>query len=82
MRYEPLPVKGSKVNHVIALLHGVVATIVPRFTLSLKDDWADTFFALPSGNWRNAFTGETFSGKISLAALLHKFPLPLLVRGE
>ncbi|HEY1661508.1 MAG TPA: malto-oligosyltrehalose synthase [Verrucomicrobiae bacterium] len=80
--YRPLFAQGEKADHLVAFNRGGGAiTIVPRFTLEMKDDWKDLTMELPTGDWRNVFTGETVSGKVSIAPLLQKFPVALLVKG-
>jgi (1->4)-alpha-D-glucan 1-alpha-D-glucosylmutase len=77
--YEPVFAQGNNTEHVIAFIRGGGAiTIVPRFTQSRAGELPG--LVLPSGRWRNEFTGENFSGKISTGELLAKFPVALLVR--
>jgi (1->4)-alpha-D-glucan 1-alpha-D-glucosylmutase len=78
--YELLTAGGTKAPHLIAFRHGEILTVVPRWTLSLQHEWADTALPLPPGNWRNEFTPETFTARVSPAALFKHFPVALLVR--
>ena len=81
--YEPLFVKGVEANHVVAFLRsGEVTTIVPRFTLGLKNNLADTTLELPRGNWRNEFTGQMFFERVEAGELFKMFPVALLVKKE
>jgi (1->4)-alpha-D-glucan 1-alpha-D-glucosylmutase len=81
--YKPLMAVGGRAEHVVAFARGEkVITIVTRFLLKLKNDWQDTKLELPSGNWRNEFTGENFAGEITMAKLFVQFPVALLVNGE
>ncbi len=81
--YVLLPARGEKANHVIAFMRGSgIITVVPRFTLELKGEWADTTLELPAGTWYNGFTGETHAGKIEARILLKNFPVALLVNEE
>jgi len=82
-KYEPLFARGVKADHVAAFSRGgATITIVPRFLLKLKNDWADANLELPCGNWRDEFTGEVYSGEISIAGLFRKFPVAFLVKAE
>ena len=62
---------------------GQVAVIVPRFTLRYSSAWASTRFNLPEGRWRNRLTHEQLrGGSLSLAEVLSRFPVALLVKAE
>jgi (1->4)-alpha-D-glucan 1-alpha-D-glucosylmutase len=77
--YEPLYLNGTNADQVVAFLRGgAVIIVVPRFTQSQPDRTA--VLPLPSGHWRNEFTGETFAGDIVTNALFGKFPVSLLIR--
>jgi (1->4)-alpha-D-glucan 1-alpha-D-glucosylmutase len=81
--YKPIFAGGPQAENVVAFARGgKVITIVPRFVLKLNKGWQDTSLELPSGNWRNEFTGENFGGKISVKKLFQKFPVALLVKKE
>jgi (1->4)-alpha-D-glucan 1-alpha-D-glucosylmutase len=82
--YEPLTARGSKAVHAVSFMRGGGAiTIVPRLVIGLGNDWKDTALEIPSGEWRNACTGEMVeSGTQPLAELLCKFPVALLWRKE
>jgi len=77
--YEPLTVKGSKAEHVVAFARGAkVVTVVPRHTLSVGD-WSETSVEVPKGRWRNRLTGEVIDGgAVKVSALLARFPVALL----
>lgn len=79
--YTPLAVTGTKSDHSVAYLRGeTVATIVPRWPLTLGDIGADTQVDLPRGNWKNVLTGETLKGgRVQVQKLLHRFPVALLI---
>ncbi|MGZ4730230.1 MAG: malto-oligosyltrehalose synthase, partial [Acidimicrobiales bacterium] len=48
--YEPLAAQGAKRDHVVAFVRGGEAiTVVPRLTIGLGGDWADTTITLPDG---------------------------------
>ena len=78
--YEPLPVTGDKAANVVAFSRwGVVATVVPRLVLGIKDGWGDTALELPAGAWKNVLTGEAVpGGTVPLSDLLAGFPVALL----
>ena len=81
--YLPLRANGPKAEHVVAFMRtGSLITIVPRFVLALKEDWANTRITLPEGHWQNEFTGETVSGDIGLHDLFKSFPVTVLLRNE
>jgi (1->4)-alpha-D-glucan 1-alpha-D-glucosylmutase len=77
--YEPAFAQGNNAEHIVAFVRGGgVMTIVPRFTRSRAGDLPE--LVLPPGGWRNGFSGENFSGRLSTGELLAKFPVALLVR--
>ncbi len=80
--YRPLRISGTKKDHALAYLRGGnVITLVPRFTIKLRENWGNTGVALPQGEWRNRLTGGVISGgRVSVEALLREFPVALLVR--
>jgi len=80
--YEPVKTRGEKADHLIAFQRsGRVITAIPRLVLKLDGDWKNTILALPPGNWKNQFTGETHSaGELPAATLFQKFPVALLTK--
>lgn len=82
--YEPLSAHGERANHAIAFSRGgVVVTLAPRLAMSLNGDWQDTTLDLPEGQWRDALTGDRFSGRsVALADALRRFPVALFVRED
>ncbi len=80
--YTPLQISGPKQEHGIAFLRADrVATIVQRLPLTLSNRWLDTAVVLPSGKWRNLFTGELLSGgQLRIKSLLSRFPVALLTK--
>jgi (1->4)-alpha-D-glucan 1-alpha-D-glucosylmutase len=81
--YLPLRANGPKAGQVVAFMRtGSLITIVPRFILALKDDWANTTITLPEGRWQNEFTGETVSGVVGLHEFFKLFPVAVLIRNE
>ncbi len=80
--YSPLPVSGSKQQHLIAFLRGnSVAVIAPRWNVKLGSGLGSTTVELPPGNWSNVFTGEkAHGGSTRTSQLFRSFPVALLVR--
>jgi (1->4)-alpha-D-glucan 1-alpha-D-glucosylmutase len=56
--------------------------VVPRFTLTLAGDWADTVLTLPDGGWRNLFTDLEMAGDVTPSQLFGRFPVALLTRDD
>ncbi len=79
--YVPIPVSGSRAEHVVAFARGGEAVVVvPRLLARLHDDWADTSIELPAGPWEDQLTGVRHSGGTALLAdLLGTFPVALLM---
>jgi (1->4)-alpha-D-glucan 1-alpha-D-glucosylmutase len=80
--YTPLVADGSKAEYLVGYLRGsCVATLVPRWTLSLSDRWGATTVELPPGQWKNLLTRETVTGgRLRPQTLLQRFPVALLTR--
>ncbi len=80
--YTPLRAEGPKREHLIAYLRGGnVATLAPRWPLSLGNGWSTTGLDLPQGRWKNILTGDTLQGgRLRVQSLLQRFPVALLVR--
>jgi (1->4)-alpha-D-glucan 1-alpha-D-glucosylmutase len=80
--YTPLVADGSKAEYLVGYLRGsCVATLVPRWTLSLSDRWGATTVELPPGQWKNLLTRETVTGgRLRAQTLLQRFPVALLTR--
>ena len=82
--YTPLAIAGRKADHAIAYLRAAsVATIVPRWSLRLADNWSGTTVALPGGSWRNLLTQDLLTGgTLPLQGVLRQFPVALLQKEE
>jgi len=80
--YMPIVAEGAKCDHLIGYTRAdSIAVFVPRWPLKLGSDWAETSIELRPGRWRNIFTNEeAVGGKLRVQALLHKFPVALLIR--
>jgi (1->4)-alpha-D-glucan 1-alpha-D-glucosylmutase len=81
-QYEPLYARGARSGHVVAARRGDdVAVVVPRLTIRLDGDWADTSLDVPGDGWRNVLTGDELDGgNMSVGDLLRRFPVALLER--
>jgi (1->4)-alpha-D-glucan 1-alpha-D-glucosylmutase len=82
--YEAITATGKRAEHAVALLRGgMVAAVVPRWSMALKGEWADTAFELPEGRWSNRMTEEPLlGGRVLLAELLKEFPVALLTKEQ
>ena len=80
--YQPLMVRGPKSEHLVAFAReGQVVTLAPRLVIGLAGGWATTAVELPTGHWRDAFTGREFEGgEVAVDHVLDEFPVGLLVR--
>jgi (1->4)-alpha-D-glucan 1-alpha-D-glucosylmutase len=80
-KYQPLVAQGSHLGRLLAFRRGDnLIAVVPRFTMTLAGEWADTRLPLPGGSWRNCFTGELIQREVTPSALFASFPVALLVR--
>lgn len=82
--YSPLPINGRSADRVLAYSRDAgVAVLVPRLSAELNGDWGDTRVQLPSGEWHNVLTGQTFASEaVSVQALFDAFPVALLIRKD
>ncbi len=81
--YEPLMARGARLAHVFGFKRGGdLVAVVPRFVLTLGDEWGDTSVALPAGRWASVFSGASYSGEVAVARLFADFPVALLHRIE
>jgi (1->4)-alpha-D-glucan 1-alpha-D-glucosylmutase len=80
-KYQPLVAQGSHLGRLLAFRRGEnLIAVVPRFTMTLAGEWADTRLPLPGGCWRNCFTDELIQREVTPAGLFASFPVALLVR--
>jgi (1->4)-alpha-D-glucan 1-alpha-D-glucosylmutase len=80
-KYQPLVAQGSHLGRLLAFRRGDnLIAVVPRFTLTLAGEWADTRLPLPGGSWRNCFTDELIQREVTPSTLFASFPVALLVR--
>jgi (1->4)-alpha-D-glucan 1-alpha-D-glucosylmutase len=83
--YEPVTATGPGADHVVAFDRGGVVAVATRLPagLAAAGGWGDTALRLPTGAWRDLFTGERIVSDalgIRLDALLHRLPVALLHR--
>lgn len=80
--YVPLLAQGTKAAHCVAFMRSDnVIAVAPRWTIRLGESWAGLAVQIPSGNWRNILTGDRVpAGPARLQALLHRFPVALLIK--
>jgi (1->4)-alpha-D-glucan 1-alpha-D-glucosylmutase len=84
--YQPLHVRGPRAGNVVAFARtGGLAVIVPRLARP-GETWAGTTVELPGGAWADVLTGDSVAregaGGVSVAALLGRFPVAVLARGD
>jgi (1->4)-alpha-D-glucan 1-alpha-D-glucosylmutase len=83
--YEPVAATGTAADHVVAFDRGGVVAVATRLPagLAAAGGWDDTALPLPTGAWRDLFTGERVvsdAGGIRLDGLLGRLPVALLAR--
>jgi (1->4)-alpha-D-glucan 1-alpha-D-glucosylmutase len=80
--YAPVAVTGGAAEHAIGFQRGAdVVTVATRLPVRLarRGGWGDTRLGLPGSGWRDLLTGREV-GDVSLATLLDRLPVALLVR--
>ena len=82
--YESLVAEGEKAGHVISFVRaGKVITVGQLQVLTRGEGWGGTSLRLPTGRWRNRFTGHLVDGgDVPVQLLLEEFPVALLVSEE
>ena len=88
--YRPLEVEGECGNHLCAFIRSrgdqALAVAVPRLVgrlyLSGTAEWGSTTLRLPTGVWRDVFTGRTHEGVVPVSRLLDDFPVAVLEGGN
>ena len=78
--YRPVSATGARAEHLVAFDRGGAITVATRLPLRLAatDGWGDTTIDLP-GRFRDALTGQPWSGSVLAADLLTAFPVALLL---
>jgi (1->4)-alpha-D-glucan 1-alpha-D-glucosylmutase len=79
--YTPLVVDGPRQENLVAFDRGGAITLATRLPagLSAAGGWGETTLALPPGRYRDAFTGSTYAGELSVADALNRYPVALLL---
>ncbi|MGZ3144029.1 malto-oligosyltrehalose synthase [Lentzea chajnantorensis] len=79
--YRPLRAEGPAAEHVLAFQREHVITVATRLPVGLaRKGWQGTALPLPGPEWTDVLTGRPATE--DLAALLDRYPVALLVRGE
>jgi (1->4)-alpha-D-glucan 1-alpha-D-glucosylmutase len=82
--YTPVAAVGSASDSVVAFDRGGVVTVATRLPVRLAGTgWGDTALQLPTGAWRDLFTGTRVVSDVSgapVGELLTRLPVALLVR--
>jgi (1->4)-alpha-D-glucan 1-alpha-D-glucosylmutase len=81
--YTPLSASGPRGQHVLTFMRADrLLAIVPLHSVH-TDGWDTTMLSIPDGSWRNHLTGDAIAaGEQSIATLLCRFPVALLIREE
>jgi (1->4)-alpha-D-glucan 1-alpha-D-glucosylmutase len=81
--YTPIAGVGPAADHLFAFDRGGALTLATRLPAGLAGGggWRDTTVELPAGSWVDELTGQRFTGgPLPVAAVLHRYPVALLVR--
>ncbi|MGH3796614.1 MAG: malto-oligosyltrehalose synthase [Pseudonocardiaceae bacterium] len=79
--YTPFRATGPAAQHAVAFARRGIVAVATRLPVGLAahDGWGDTVLPLPEGSWTDALTGAQASGSVSLAGLLARYPVALLL---
>lgn len=85
--YQPVFAEGAGERYLVGNARGPVGgaqdviTLVTRRPIGLERDggWGDTTITLPEGIWTDRFTGNAWSGTVTVASVFGTFPVALLV---
>lgn len=88
--YQPVFAEGSGERYLVGSARGPVdgaqdvITLVTRRPIGLARDggWGDTTITLPEGIWTDRFTGNAWSGTVTVAAMFGTYPVALLVADD
>jgi (1->4)-alpha-D-glucan 1-alpha-D-glucosylmutase len=81
--YRPAFADGRVGEHVLAFDRGGVVTVATRLPVGLSrhGGWGDTSLSLDGHSWTEVFTNTSYGGnRLSVAELLHTYPVALLVK--
>ena len=78
--YRPVAGTGARADHLVAFDRGGAVTVATRLPIGLASagGWGDTRVELP-GRFRDALTGQMWSGSVPASELLVAFPVALLL---
>lgn len=88
--YQPVFAEGTGERYLVGSARGPVdgaqdvITLVTRRPIGLARDggWGDTTITLPEGIWTDRFTGNAWSGTVTVAAMFGTYPVALLVADD
>ena len=88
--YQPVFAEGAGERYLVGSARGPVdgaqdvITLVTRRPIGLARDggWGDTTITLPEGIWTDRFTGNAWSGTVTVAAMFGTYPVALLVADD
>ncbi len=83
--YRPVFADGRVGEHVLAFDRGGVVAVATRLPVGLSrhGGWHDTTLSLDGHTWTEVFTNTSYGGsRLSVAELLHTYPVALLVKEQ
>src|SRR4029453_241081 len=83
--YRPIFADGRVGEHVLAFDRGGVVAVATRLPVGLSrhGGWHDTTLSLDGHSWTEVFTNTGYGGnRLSVAELLHTYPVALLVKEQ
>lgn len=88
--YQPVFAEGAGERYLVGSARGPVGgaqdviTLVTRRPIALgrEGGWGDTTITLPEGIWTDRFTGNAWSGTVTVAAMFGTYPVALLVADD
>ena len=88
--YQPVFAEGTGERYLVGSARGPVdgaqdvITLVTRRPIGLARDggWGDTTITLPEGIWTDRFTGNAWSGTVTVASMFGTYPVVLLVADD
>jgi (1->4)-alpha-D-glucan 1-alpha-D-glucosylmutase len=82
-KYQPMVASGARLSNLFACRRGQnLIAVLPRFAMTVNEDWQDTRLTLPKGKWLNLFSDARLVGAVTPALLFADFPVALLVLVE
>jgi (1->4)-alpha-D-glucan 1-alpha-D-glucosylmutase len=82
--YTPLLADGPAQQHLVAFDRGGAITLGTRLPVGLaaQGGWGQAALTLPPGRYRDALTSGLFTGELSVADALGRYPVALLLRED